>query len=551
MSMNYSTFTFNNNESVILLPGNRFSKNELLSRLHEMGANIDNYQGKSSLNYLYDSYLSDNRNKLKIYHILKKDTENQKSRLGLSQKQSIMASNANTMLNNSKNKILNVSCEVNPFSEHQNMNNVNREERTQNIVISKNKSQNKKNQNYNYGYNDNQIGNNYNNNNNNYQDSRTFQNSNNINNSKYSQYSQQSNNQNQNNYQQKYDNSMNSLKNSSNNRYNMNNNTNNDMTYTHPYQEEINNNTQINRNNQRYYQENKNDNQKIFTNIRTPNPNYQDYRNSLLISENSNKNSSNNNINSNINFSFNDNNSYNYNNEYSNQMYPNQNQNNNSQRMVIEEQKQSMFPDDENKNQNINYQPNSREPDEESTFSIFSTLKDFKNSDLYKNRKKICFYLLISLLVFLIVIGALYCVSNYWDSISNFFTAILSPRRVIEGIFGFISSVLFGSVRYFYITIPLIAIIILMVIYGRKYLFKRRCRVIMNNILEYLKNNENRENNIIYEDEIYRRFVKDSGISYEYFKNRIIPQMDKLRRDYPLKTYSTTNGKNIRYWALQ
>ena len=221
MSMNYSTFTFNNNESVILLPGNRFSKNELLSRLHEMGANIDNYQGKSSLNYLYDSYLSDNRNKLKIYHILKKDTENQKSRLGLSQKQSIMASNANTMLNNSKNKILNVSCEVNPFSEHQNMNNVNREERTQNIVISKNKSQNKKNQNYNYGYNDNQIGNNYNNNNNNnYQDSRTFQNSNNINNSKYSQYSQQSNNQNQNNYQQKYDNSMNSLKNSSNNRYN-------------------------------------------------------------------------------------------------------------------------------------------------------------------------------------------------------------------------------------------------------------------------------------------------------------------------------------------
>ena len=73
----------------------------------------------------------------------------------------------------------------------------------------------------------------------------------------------------------------------------------------------------------------------------------------------------------------------------------------------------------------------------------------------------------------------------------------------------------------------------------------------MNNILEYLKNNENRENNIIYEDEIYRKFVKDSGISYEYFKNRIIPQMDKLRRDYPLKTYSTTNGKNIRYWALQ
>lgn len=540
MSMKYSTFTFNN-ESVILLPGQRFSKKELLSRLHEMDANIDNYQDKSSLNNLYDSYLSDNRNKLKIYNRLKKDTENLNS-IGFSQKQSIMASNANTISNNSKNNFLNKSNEIKPFSEQQNINNYNREGKIQKINISKNYEQNLINQNYNYEYNDNQM---ENNNYKNYQDSRISQNTNDINNSNFSQYN---NSQNQFNYQQKNDNLKNNFNNSINNSDKINN-INNNMTYIQPYQEEIN----TGRNNkQRYYQENTKDNQKIFTNIQTPNPIYQDPRNSLLKSGNSNNN---NYIrNSNINFSFNDNYNPNYNNqEYSNQMNPYQNQNNKNQRMIIEEQNQSMFPDDENKN--ITYQPSRREPDEESTFSIFSTFKDFKNSSLYKNRKQICFNLLISLIVFLIAIGSLNFIYNCWDSISNFFTEffniLIDPKRITEGIFGFFSSVLFSSIRYFYIVIPLIAFIVWMVILGKKYLFKRRCKEILKKILEYLKNNENRENNIIYEEEIYRRFVQGNGVSYEYFINRYIPVMYKLRRDYPLKTYNTINGKNTKYWALQ
>ena len=52
MSMNYPMFT-SNNESVILFPGSRFSKKELLSRLHEIDPNIDNTLDKNNLIKIY------------------------------------------------------------------------------------------------------------------------------------------------------------------------------------------------------------------------------------------------------------------------------------------------------------------------------------------------------------------------------------------------------------------------------------------------------------------------------------------------------------------
>ena len=548
MSMNYPMFT-SNNESVILFPGSRFSKKELLSRLHDIDPNIDNTLDKNNLIKLYDSYLSVDRNKFKIFNRLQKDTEYQKSRMGLSQKQSLLTSNANanTFSRDSKAKVLNISQEVKPFSEQQNVNKSIRGANSKNTIASNNN-------NINYGYNDNQLGRNSSNN---YQDySRNIQNikySNDSNFYNYSNNQSQNRNQSQINYQQKYDNSVSNQNNNVSNKYSMNSNMNDKYnTSNQHYQEEI--NTDINRNSQRYIQNSTNeDNQKLYTNIETPNPNYQESKNSLLRSGNSNNYG---NSNSHINFSFNNNYSnINSSINSSNQVNPyrNQYQNSNDQRMIIEEQNQSQFPIDENRSENN--QQYKREPDEESSFSMFSVFKDFKNSPLYKNRKEICFNLILSLIVILAAIGALFLIYKTWDSITNFFAeffkALTEPQRIIEGIWGFISSIIFGSIRYFYISIPLILLIVVFVIYLRKYLFKKRCKKIMEKILEYLKNNENRENNIITEDDIYTQFVQGYGVSYKEFKNKYMKQLDRMRRDYSLKAHSNEiNGKKVNYWDL-
>ena len=84
---------------------------------------------------------------------MQKDTEYQKSRMGLSQKQSLLASNANanTFSHNSKGKVSNISQEVKPFSEPQNINKSNRGANSKNTIASNNNNNS-------YGYNDNQMG---------------------------------------------------------------------------------------------------------------------------------------------------------------------------------------------------------------------------------------------------------------------------------------------------------------------------------------------------------------------------------------------------------
>ena len=662
MSIKYPIMTLNN-ESIVLFPGSSFSKNELKSRLHRMDIDASNIQDKNTLVKLYDSYLADHRNKIKIFDSLKKDTENRLSRLGMSERQSIQVSNANTMPNNLKNKVLNISIsqEVKPF----NNNNSRAQEKSfgnqgaergagysNNVNYSFHSnisSQKQGNEDYRFGYNDNQMKNNFNNYNNNFSNSRNFQNNNQVNltNSNSSnKFNNNNYNQNQTNYQQKYDNSMNSFNNSQNYRYNNinNNNTflnnqkyqeeiknsninrnnniintsnvpkyqeeirnsnninmNNNITNTSnipKYQEEIRNsninrnnyntntsnvnkyqdeirnsnvnrnnntinypkfqeentNTDINRNNNsRYFQENSNNNQKIFTNITTPNPlNYQESMNSSIRSGNNNSNNY-----SNLNYNNSNFNNKNFNGSninYSNSNY--QNQQNNNNRMIIEDN--NLLNEEElNQNRNNNNQNYKREQDEESAFSFFSTFQDFKNSPLYKNRKQICFNILISFLILIFAIGLLYFIFNCFESITNFFSEffqiITDPRRFIQIILGFISTLLFGSVRYFYITIPLIVLIVLMFLALRKYIFQKRCREIIKKIQEYLNNNQSMGgNNIIYEDDIFKKFVQGYGISYEQFKKRYLKYLDKLRRDETnMKIYGQKiNGKDILYWGL-
>ena len=536
--MNYPIIRMNN-ESIILIPGSRFSKNELKSRLHEMDIDASNVQDKSILVNLYESTLTDNKNKFKIFNRLKKDTEMHNSLLGISQRQSLQASNANTMSNNSKNKIINISSNVKPF----NSNNTIQQDinMPKSINININKGENSYNYNIqehqvnttgNLGYSDNKIEKTYNN----YSNSRNFQNNNNqsiLNNSNKYNYNNSSNNNNYSYYnnasQVNFENNNDSLRNNTSNNMNNRNSINNN-NYKQKYNEE--NNADINRN-YNYIGDSSGINNKMFTNIETPNPqNYQKKINQSIFNSMMNNQSTNNNNNYNTdnnynNISFNSNNSF------------NQNNNNNSRRVIIEEQNQSALLSNGEQIPN-----NNRELDEESNYSIFSTFKDFKNSYLYKNRNQICFNIVISFIILSLVIVGFYLLSSFWDILTD-------PKSIIEGIFEYISSLFFGSIRYFYITIPIIVLIIFLIFLFKKYMFKMQCEEIFKKILNNLINERN-SRNIIYEDDIFQRYAQNYGIKYEEFIKKYLPALRKMRRkDSRLKTHSErVNGKDVTYWEL-
>ena len=268
---------------------------------------------------------------------------------------------------------------------------------------------------------------------------------------------------------------------------------------------------------------------------------------------NGNNNSLNNN---NINYNNSNNNYANNNINYSSNNFQNpQNQLNNN-RMIIEDNNLSS-EEEQNQNMKRNNRPYKREADEESAFSFFSTFQDFKNSPLYKNRKQICFNVLISFLILVLAIGILYFIFNSFETITNFFAdffnLLMDPRRIIQIIFGFISTLLFGSLRYFYITIPLIALIIFMIFSFKKYIFEKRCKEIIKKIEEYLRNNQNRgENNIISEDDIFKLFVQGYGVSYTRFIEKYIKTLRNMRRNETTMKLNgkKVNGKEFYYWTL-
>ena len=531
--MNYPIIRMNN-ESIILMPGSHFSKNELKSRLHEMDIDASNVQEKGILVNLYESTLSDNQNKFKIFNRLRKDTELYNSKLGISQRQSLQASNANTMSNNSKNKIINISYDVKPFDSNNTIQQDINMTKSINTNTSKGgnsyNSYNYNNQEYRvnntgkFGYSDNQMENsrNFQSNNQSIINNTNKYNNNSSNNNNYSYY----NNVSQISFDNNNDNLMNNTSSSMNNRNNINNNS-----YKQNSQKEI--NTSINRN-YNYTGDSSGNNNKIFTNITTPNPqNYQKNNNqSIFNSMINNQSTKNNNFENDKNY-----NNYNNNNVSFNSNNPfNQNNNNYSRRVIIEEQNQSALLSNGETMPN-----NNRELDEESNYSIFSTFKDFKNSHLYKNRKQICFNILLSFIILSLVIVGFYLLSSFWDILTD-------PKSIIEGIFGFISSLFFGSIRYFYITIPIIILIVIMIVLFKRYMFKKQCEEIFKKILDNLTTSRN----IIYEDDIFKRYVQNYGIKYDEFVKEFLPLLRRMRRkDSRLKSHSErVNGKDVTYWEL-
>ena len=607
MKVEYPCFTYNN-EVFIIIPGSRFSRNELKTRLKIMGIVDTNNLNKTNLIDLYESSLKNNQNRLKILPQLRKDTDNINSKVSLSQRQSLPPNMIST--NISQNKVMNISCEVNPFNSREQQINIvkpmhtNKGQYSQNPFISSNISQNQSSNTFNYEFSSNNINQISNNNSNNYDknnninlDSTYNFNNTNSNNNNFSYIGNQeiyikknndnsiiSNSNNSKIFNQKVEEQINRENNNSRNipnvmRNNINKNSNlniNNMIFSKQYEEDINNNLLNNNNNNNNninitnnnsksftYQTNKDmnnnmnnnynndindindNNRKTYTNI-SDQTQYLQLKQRLPSDEISDNDGNNNNPYKKI---FNNNNNQNNNNDINNKNY------NYNQEISIETQRKTLVNNDDNNVVNNNNRQ--REQDEVSTFTFFSTFSNIKNYQFYKNRKFICLHTIILLLILCFTIAILQLITYSWDSIidfiSSFLELLVDPVRLIEVIASFFSSIFFGAINYFYITIPLLIFAFIGYIRLKKYLFKKEIKELLNKIIKDLNNNNiSNENRAISEDNIYEKYLKNNGVSYREFVKKYIPAMRKMRRNEPRLNLSSmrNNDKEIVFWEL-
>ena len=577
----YTSFILDN-EEYFIFPSQNFSTQEIKARLKEMNINDNNTRDREYLKHLYDSAIQDYSNRLKIINQLKRDTSRTISRLNLSETKPFPY-NMNTSNDISQKKEANMSYEINNRYPHMRENTVNL--RKPKIIIKMinapqnqdNKYINRLNQDMNEhrlnlnNLNQPNIGYNYNN--------RQIVNDNN----KYGNYPYDVNNLKQNN---EYNNNFN----------NINNNTKNLNEYHRNNQyEEI--NTDIN--DDRNETNKRNPNQEKLDQIAEKIKNYNFKRrmnNIHIIPESKYENvpeeyendSDNNNLNYNnqyksqtiniipkkINFQQNINNAdyqpnkiqderidlnsqnklkknqieTNNNNSFINALYQGievRNRNNNDNN-----KEDNNNNNQKNKNENI---IDKKDDDEKSSFSIFSAFENFKKNPLYKYRKFILIHIIILLIFLIISISLLHLIYNYRENILNFFSDIFNilcqPRRILDLLTSFISVLFIGPIHYWYISIPVLILLFVFYIYMRKYLFKKRCKEILEKIVKHLKNDEN---NYISEIDIYKRFVQPYGISYDKFLKKYLVQLHKLRRnDNRLKLSSMKKDeKIIVFWEL-
>ena len=581
----YTSFILDN-EEYFIFPSQNFSTQEIKARLKEMNINDNNTRDREYLKHLYDSAIQDYSNRLKIINRLKRDTSHTISRLNLSETKPFPY-NMNTSNDISQKKEANMSYEINNRYPHMRENTVNL--RRPKIIIKmindpqnpENKYINRLNQDMNEhrlnlnnlnNLNQPNIGYNYNN--------RQIVNDNN----KYGNYPYDVSNLKQNN---EYNNNFN----------NINNNTKNLNEYHRNNQyEEI--KTDIN--DDRNETNKRNPNQEKLDQIAEKIKNYNFKRrmnNIHIIPESKYENvpeeyendSDNNNLNYNnqyksqtiniipkkINFQQNINNADYQPNKIQderidlnsqNKLKKNQIETNNNNSFInalyqgIEVRNKDNNDNNNNENNNNKNQKNKNEniidkkdDDEKSSYSIFSAFENFKKNPLYKYRKFILIHIIVLLIFLIISISLLHLIYNYRENILNFFSDIFNilcqPRRILDLLTSFISVLFLGPIHYWYISIPVLILLFVFYIYMRKYLFKKRCKEILEKIVKHLKNDEN---NYISEIDIYKRFVQPYGISYDKFLKKYLVQLHKLRRnDNRLKLSSMKKDeKIIVFWEL-
>ena len=567
MESEYPSFKYNG-ESITIIPGRYFSKNDLKNRLHLMGIESNNIQEKSALINLYESSLKDNKNKLKVISQLKKDTDNLNAKKSMSIRQSL-PSNFKSF-NNSSNKMTNISYEVNPFNSKEQLINIikpmhtNKGQYSQNPFISTSITQNQSSNNNSINFSNISNINNHKNNNKSNLDSYNFNNNNNssfISNQEiyFKQNEHKDNSFNDNSKSRifiaEHQNEIND---------NNDNSNINGIKYNQQYEEKLNNYYKVNDSKRLTYQENNDaknshsninfdDKRKTYTNIPNEILYHNKDNNPLNSSLNNNDKEyynprtnydykdSNNRYNDNNNNSIN--NSNNNNNLSSNLNYQNSNMNN-LQNSSFENLDQMITPGEKEEIVDISNNLKKRDEDELSTFSLFTT-SNFKNYSLYKNRKYICAHILILSLILLCTIGILRCIADSMDSITEL------PGRIIEAINSFFYSLF---INYWYITIPLIILCIIFFSYFKKNYAKEKCKKILKKIQQDLTINNNYNDNMgITEDQIYQRYFKNDGISYKLFIKKYLPILMKLKQKVPkIRVYSLIQDENINvvYWKI-
>ena len=438
---------------------------------------------------------------------------------------------------------------------------------SQNPFISSNINQNKSINTFNYEFSSNQSNNNNNSNNINLDSTYNFNNTiTNNNNSSYSSNNSRIFNQKVEEQINRESNNSRNMPSVMRNNININSNINvNNIILSKQYEEDINNNNILNNNNnifnnnksKRFTYQTNNDinninninnnynndfnyNRKRVTNMQDQEQ-YLELKQRLPSDEISDNELNKNNLNNNI---------QNYNNEINN--------NNNSiynQEIFIKSQRKSFLNNGENNIEENNIRQ--RDQDEISTFSFFSAFNNFKNYPFYKNRKFIFVHTIILLLILCFTIAILQLITYSWDSItdlfSSFFELLTDPVRLIEIIASFFSSIFFGAINYYYITIPLLIFAFIGYLHLKQYLFRRKIRELLNKIIKDLDNNTiSNENRAISEDNIYEKYVKNSGVSYREFVKKYIPVMKKLQRNEPRLRLSSIiiNGKQVVFWEL-
>ena len=552
-------------EEFILLPGFRFSKLELKSRLREMNINDNNSENKVYLNNLYDSAIQDYKNRIKIINRLRKDTINRNSILNLSQKPP-MPFNINISKNLPQDKVMNYSQDYNNIYPNLMENQMNMEKPKDNNqvkyvpnpFISSMQNINIGNHNKNrYSY-DNKVKLNLNNtgtyNNNNDQLLRKD--------IKYGNNSYDLNNY-ENNNEYNFNSINNNYRNNNNNKPNehintdINNFTNNKYGQ-YPYPEKINNNINLrkNKNNihiipESNYEDNP-DNNDDYNYM-----NQQNYQKIKIVPQKNlqkkNEQSPSLQINNSKNRMIKKNIQPNNKESFMDALYEGievQNKKNVNNKVDEDKNDEDNKKDEENKKENKNLK---KDKDEISSFSLFSVFENVKKYPLYKYRKFILIHLIVLLAFLVISISLLHFINNSREEITNFisncFQFLSEPRRILDLITSFFSLIIFGPIHYWYISIPLLLLGFVFYLFLRKYLFKKRCKEIIEKIVKYLGSGENDK---ISQEDIYKKIAQSYGISYNKFLKKYLPQMNKLRRnDNRLKLSSMQiNEKIYIFWEL-
>lgn len=153
---------------------------------------------------------------------------------------------------------------------------------------------------------------------------------------------------------------------------------------------------------------------------------------------------------------------------------------------------------------------------------------------LYKNKKKLCIDLLYLLVLVFLGFGLFYFLINnsstIVDHLKNLLGLIASPSKLKKSILDLICIIFYGIVKYIYYIIPLIIIFIFLFVFIKHFLFKKRCKDILNKIIKDLNNSKRDEMGImrINEDQIYYKYFVNYGVNYKEFIKKYLPELKKF-----------------------